>query len=159
MSAIHSLVYQPEPSEHTPPYHYTRVPVECVTLRAGHGIEGDCKAGHKPDRQLNIMSLDHLLALEQEGWRVGPGALGEQIVVRGLDVVALGPGTRLQLGESAVVELTAPRTGCGWLEQIQGKKREDAAERLGMMATVLTGGSVCVGAPVVVLAAEPAERA
>jgi MOSC domain-containing protein YiiM len=157
MATIHSLVYQPEPSVHREPFHYTRIPAQHLALRAGHGIEGDRKAGHNPKRHLNIMSLEHIQALEQEGWHAAPGELGEQIVVRGLDVAALPPGTRIQLGESAVVEVTSLRTGCDWLAQIQGKNPADAAGRLGVMASVVASGSISVGAPVVV-AAQPVEQ-
>ncbi len=151
MSSIHSLVYQPEPSEHTPPYHYNRVPVDCVNLIAGHGIEGDRKAGHHPDRHLNIMSLDDVRSLAQEGWKTEPGQLGEQIVISGLDIASLAPGTRLQFGDSAVIEVVKLRTGCDWLELIQGKKPADAAGRLGVMARVVASGAVCTGAQVVVI--------
>ena len=158
MNTVHSLVYQPGPSEHTPPYRYNRVAANCITLRAGHGIEGDHKAGRNPQRQLNIMSLDHLRALEAEGWQVGPGQLGEQIVLSGVDVAALPPGSRLQLGDSAVVEVHKLRTGCDWLALIQGKNPADAAGRLGVMASVVASGPVCAGAPVaVLLSAEQAE--
>jgi len=151
MSSIHSLVYQPAPSEHTPPYHYNRVPVDCVNLIAGHGIEGDQKAGHNPNRHLNILSLDDVHSLAQEGWQAEPGQLGEQVVVSGLDVASLEPGTRLQFGDSAVIEVVKLRTGCDWLQLIQGKNPEDAARRLGVMARVVASGAVCTGAPVVVL--------
>jgi MOSC domain-containing protein YiiM len=151
MSEVYSLVYQPAPSEHVEPYHYNRVPVQQVTLIAGHGIEGDQKAGHHPDRQLNIMSYEVQQELSAEGFKAAPGELGEQIALRGLDVRTLSEGDRVQLGDTAVVEIVKPRTGCDWFEQIQGRARTDAANRLGVLARVLEGGVVKVGDPVRVL--------
>lgn len=145
MATIASLVYQPARSEQTPPYHYNRVPVEQVILLANHGIEGDYKAGRNPKRQLNIMSSETLLGLSAEGFKTGPGELGEQIVIRGLDVGTLKAGDRLQLGAEAVIEVHTHRTGCEWFELIQGQSRLDTAGRLGVMASVITGGRVAVG--------------
>ena len=159
MSMIHSIVYQPGPSEHTPPYHYNRVPIDCANLIAGHGIEGDYKAGHNPNRHVNIMSLEALRTLAQEGWKVAPGQLGEQITVSGLDVAALPPGTRISLGESAIVEVQKQRTGCEWLAAIQDKNPEEAAGRLGVLVSVVQGGSVCRGGPVSVIETTEQEQA
>jgi MOSC domain-containing protein YiiM len=50
------------------------------------------------------------------------------------------------------VEVVEPRTGCGKFEQHQGKLRQAAAGRLGVMARVLVGGSIQVGDPVRLLA-------
>jgi MOSC domain-containing protein YiiM len=145
MSEVYSLVYQPNPSEHVKPYHYTRVPVEQVKLIAGHGIEGDQKAGHNPNRHLNIMSYEIVQQLKAEGFKAEPGELGEQIIVRGLDVSRLVDGDRIQLGVSAVAEIVKPRTGCDWFEMIQGKSPSLVQNRMGMMARVVESGIVKVG--------------
>ena len=151
MSEIYSLVYQPAPSEQVEPYHYNRVPVQQINLIAGYGIEGDQKAGHNPNRHLNIMSYEITQALKAEGFKAEPGELGEQIIVRGLDVSTLAEGDRIQLGDSAIAEIVKPRTGCDWFEMIQGKSPSLAQNRLGMMARVIESGVVKVGDPVRVL--------
>ena len=148
MSEVYSLVYQPTPSEQVEPYHYTRVSVEQVNLIAGHGIEGDQKAGHNPNRHLNIMSYEIVEGLKSEGFKAEPGELGEQIIVRGLDVSTLAEGDRIQLGASAIAEIVKPRTGCDWFEMIQGKSPSLVQDRMGMMARVIESGIVKVGDPV-----------
>ena len=148
MSEIYSLVYSPEHQQ--PADHYYRVPAQAVELVAGHGIKGDVK-GSQPERGLNIMTFETLQALGTEGFMTQPGQMGEQITLRGLDVNTLAAGTRLQLGDSAVIEIIKPRTGCERFEAIQGKLRSDAANRLGMMTSVVTGGAVSVGDPITVL--------
>jgi MOSC domain-containing protein YiiM len=151
MITIHSLCYQPTLSEDKAPFHYTRIPVNSVNLIAGHGIEGDRKAGHNPKRQLNIMSYETVAILQGEGYKAQPGELGEQIIVNGIDIAALPSGTRLQLGESAVIEVVNARTGCDWFEKIQEKPKANTVGRLGMMATVIENGIVRVGDEVRVL--------
>jgi MOSC domain-containing protein YiiM len=100
------------------------------------------------------MSLATLQALAQEGWQTGPGKMGEQIVIDGIDVAALEPGARLRLGASAVIEVNFLRTPCEWLAQIQDKNHEDAIGRVGVMASVIASGDVWVGDAVAVLPAQ-----
>lgn len=154
MSEIYSIVYQPSPSVHEPPYRYNRVPIEQAKLIVGNGIEGDRKGLGNPNRQLNIMSYETVEALRAEGFKTNPGELGEQIIIKGLDVATLQPGTRLQLGDTAVIEVFKLRTGCDWFQQIQEKPREGVAGRLGILAGVLTEGTIRVGDPVRVLTPE-----
>jgi MOSC domain-containing protein YiiM len=145
MSKIYSLCCKKTPSEQVEPYRYSREPVEQVHLIAGHGIEGDLKAGLHPDRHLNIMSFETLQSLRAEGFNINPGEMGEQVIVSELLIDTLTPGTRLQFGNEAVIEITKPRTGCDWFEKVQGKSPKLAANRMGMMATVIKGGQVKIG--------------
>ncbi|GAB4512729.1 MAG: hypothetical protein OHK0046_12710 [Anaerolineae bacterium] len=144
---IISITYKPvNQKQANPPDHFLRVPVERANLIENHGIEGDRKAGH-PERQINIMSLATLEKLAEEGYKVAPGEMGEQIIVSGLDISALPSGSQLQLGESAVLELVKPRNGCDRFITIQGKTLPGTGE-LGMIARVVAGGEIFVGAPV-----------
>ncbi len=79
--------------------------------------------------------------------------MGEQIVVAGIDPVAMVPGARLKLRD-AVIEVAELRTGCARFEMIQGRPRGDVKGRLGVIAVVVTGGEVAVGDAVEVLPAE-----
>lgn len=146
MSELVSIVYKPQ--EAGPPAEgYTRVPLQQARLVAGHGIEGDAKGG-SGGRQLNIMAAESLQLLAREGFHTAPGQLGEQLILAGMAVDALPAGTRVQIGESACVEVVEPRTGCARFEQYQGKLRQEAAGQLGVMARVLTDGLIRVGDPV-----------
>lgn len=134
-ASIVSLSYQSAARE--------RVTPARVNLIAGHGIEGDRKAGHHPKRHLNIMAHEVVSRLTVDGIAVQPGQLGEQLIVAGIDLAALPNGARLHLGQSAVIEITMPRAGCTRYGQI-----EDAADDeipLGVMARVLAGGMLAVG--------------
>ncbi len=147
MIEVASIVYKPEDATSDPEDHYVRVPLSSAVLVAGHGIEGDRKGGH-PKRQLNLMSLETLQALAEEGFKTMPGQMGEQITLREFDVSILNKGDRLQIGEQACVEIVSHRTGCERFEQIQGKSPLLAAGRLGAMGRVVVGGTIHVGNPV-----------
>ncbi len=155
-AVVTSIVYTPKSFGRKSTDKYDRLAAERVELIANHGIQGDKKAGGNPERHLNIMTRETLDQLAREGFMTAPGQMGEQIVVSGLDMNALNPGDRVQLGESAVVQIVKPRTGCAKFKTVQGHEPAEAVNRLGIMATVIAGGSIGVGDPVRVVVSEPA---
>lgn len=138
-----SIVHTPRGTRGRPQFHYVRAPLEAATLAENVGIEGDAK-GRPGRRQLNVMVAEVVEGLGREGFRTGPGELGEQIVVSGIAAESLTVGSRLRIGK-AVVEVTLPRTGCDRFEAIQGKPKASVTGRLGVMARVVVGGEVRVG--------------
>ena len=154
MGKIVSIVHTPAGVEPRPTDHYARVPVDMATLAAGRGIVTDRK-GTSSRRQLNIMAHETLDQFRAEGYRTGPGQMGEQLVVAGIDIDRLPAGTQLQLGDEVVIEVDKPRTGCDRLQRIQGCTPAMVAGRLGVMARVVTGGTIRVGDDVKVLATHP----
>ena len=147
MAHVVSIVYRPKKTGR-PQGCYERVPADRVRLVEFRGIEGDMKGSKS--RQLNVMLAETLTELGAEGFCVAPGEMGEQIVLAGVDPAALVEGARLKLGE-AVIEVGIARTGCARFEMIQGKSRNTAKGRLGVLARVVTGGEVAVGDAVEVL--------
>lgn len=152
MMTIHSIVYQPERLE--PASYYSRTPLNQAQLVADYGIEGDMKGGKHHERHLNLMSLDMTQTLAGEGYKTAPGQLGEQIQVSGGDIASFTPGTRLQIGSTAVIELTKARTGCDRFAAIQEHPKENTVGRLGMLARVITSGPIQVGDEIKPLATE-----
>ncbi|MEP7217497.1 MAG: MOSC domain-containing protein [Bacteroidota bacterium] len=59
-----------------------------------------------PDRALCIYSIEQILALQEEGHPIFPGAIGENIVTRGIDLSVLEPGNRMRLGDDVEIEIT-----------------------------------------------------
>jgi MOSC domain-containing protein YiiM len=149
MATIHSIVYQPKSGE-DPPDSYNRIPITQVNLIAGHGIEGDRKAGRNPSRNLNLLSLEWLRNLQPRGYKIEPGDFGEQIILSGIAVETLQPGNRLQLGSHACVEITKLRTGCERLESVQNRTI-DGLGPIGAMAKVIQSGTIQVGDQVILL--------
>jgi MOSC domain-containing protein YiiM len=157
MPQLVSIVYTPTHDYVEPADYYLRVPVTNADLVAGHGLRGDRK-GSSPGRGLNVMSAEILADLAGEGFQTGPGQMGEQLVIAGLDFSTLPEGTRLQIGPAggAVIEYLKNRTGCDRFEHIHSRPRESVAGRLGFMARVVTGGRIKVGDPVTVVVTEAA---
>lgn len=138
---------------------------EAITLVPGLGVQGDAHAGatvkHRsrvrrdpsaPNlRQVHLMHAELFDELVGKGFPVWPGELGENITTRGIDLLALATGTRLRLGEQAVVELTGLRNPCSQLDKFQPGLMEAVLEKkpdgtlvrkAGVMAVVVEGGEV-----------------
>lgn len=149
MAKLVSIVYKPK-DQSEPGNSYLRVPIQSAELVEGQGIAGDAKGG-TPGRHLNIMVAENLADLEGAGFDTKPGRMGEQLTVEGLAIESLPQGTRIQIGDSAIIELFEPRTGCATFERHQGLSREQAARKMGAMAEVRTGGRIQLGDEVTVL--------
>jgi MOSC domain-containing protein YiiM len=83
------------------------------------GLEGD---GHfhpqfhgGPSKALLLVSMEDLEALRAEGFPVFPGALGENLTIRGIDFRRLRSGQRFVVG-GAAIELTTLRQPCKTLD-------------------------------------------
>ena len=150
-------------------------PVLWIRLVPGFGVEGDAHAGatvqHRsrkakfPDlenlRQVHLLHEELHDELRARGFPVSPGAMGENVTTRGVDLLALPCGTRLRLGSEAEVELTGLRNPCrqldglreGLMEAVLGRDADGALVRKsGVMAIVTAGGEVRARDPIEILA-------
>jgi len=80
------------------------------------GVEGDAHRDLEhhggPDRAVCLFSLEQIRALQAEGHPVGPGALGENVTLEGIDWTRIAPGIRLRLGQQLVLEITRYTSPC-----------------------------------------------
>ncbi|MBR0800957.1 hypothetical protein JQ615_36920 [Bradyrhizobium jicamae] len=71
-----------------------------------------------------VIPSELLEALRVEGYELGPGDLGENVLTAGLDLEILPLGTILKLGGQATIELTGLRTPCVLDKFRRGLKRK-----------------------------------
>ncbi|MBK9125653.1 MAG: hypothetical protein IPM16_21360 [Chloroflexi bacterium] len=132
--------------------HAEPVRLHAADLRADHGIVGDEKAGRSPKRNLNVIAAEIHAHLLVDGQPALPGELGEQIILRGLDLSRLPRGAHIAIGPDVVIEITVPRTGCTTTRGVDGPANVHPDQWLGVMARVVRGGRVWVGDSIRVLA-------
>lgn len=86
-----------------------------------NGIQGDICAHPKihggPKQALLIITNEGLEELKQAGYRLYPGALGENITTQGLDRRSVRLGQRYQIGE-VIVQITKMRQPCKTLKPL-----------------------------------------
>jgi len=144
MPTIASITYRPKDSATpVPAVGFLRVPLAEAALTEGLGIDGDFNA--QPQRNLNVMDRLTLRELGAQGLPTFPGALGENIVLDGIDLRTLPAGTRLRLGAHAVIAITALRAGCDKLHRIDERMPGQTVGRIGVMAQVVQAGQIRVG--------------
>lgn len=164
-----------------PAHAFSKPLVPAIRLLAGLGVEGDAHCGvtvkHRsrvaqdptqPNlRQLHLIHAELFEELADAGFRVAPGAMGENVTTRGIDLLGLPRGARLHLGATAVAEVTGLRNPCRQLDAFQpglmaATLGRDAAgglvRKAGVMAVVLAGGEVAPGDPVAVELPPPPHR-
>ena len=147
---------------------FSKYAEDSLTLVKGLGVAGDAHSGatvkhrsrvardaSQPNlRQVHLLHAELFDELIAGGFAVWPGDLGENLTTRGIDLLAQATGTRLYLGDSAVIELTGLRNPCSQLDKFQrgltaAVLDRDAAGKLvrkaGVMAVVLEGGEVRPG--------------
>lgn len=149
-------------------HRFSKDTVASLTLIAGIGVEGDAHAGrlvqhlsrmakapNTPNlRQVHLIHAELLDELAGKGFAVRPGALGENVTTRGIDLLGLSRGTRLRLGAEALVEITGLRNPCKQINALADGLMEATLDRApdgslirkcGVMAVVVTGGEVHAG--------------
>lgn len=151
-----------------PGHHFSKTPSLGIHLLTGLGVTGDAHMGatvkHRsrvrkdptqPNlRQVHLIHAELFDELRTKGFAVKPGELGENVTTSGIDLLALPAGTRLHLGESAVVEITGLRNPCTQIDDFQqglmaATLDRDAAGNLvrkaGIMSVVIRDGDVRPG--------------
>jgi MOSC domain-containing protein YiiM len=150
-----------------------------ITLVAGQGVQGDCHAGKtlqktssnsssEPNlRQVHLLNYELFTSLASDGFKIQPGELGENITTSGVDLLSLPSGSYLYFGsgdEGPVVQVTGlrnPGPGVekfqkGLLDRVKYKVEGKTVRRLGVMGTVVRGGTINSGD--VIRVVEPEEK-
>jgi hypothetical protein len=138
---------------------------ERIRLLKGLGVEGDAHLGKtvqhrsrvvvdptQPNlRQVHLIHAELFEEVQSMGFQVSPGQMGENITTRGINLLALPTGTRLHIGDMAVIEVTGLRNPCNQINQFQSglltavlgrDEHGKLIRKAGIMGIVLTSGEV-----------------
>jgi MOSC domain-containing protein YiiM len=163
-------------------HHFSKTNSLSIRLLKGLGVDGDAHMGEtvkhrsraakdptQPNlRQVHLLHEELFDELRGKNFTLRPGEMGENVTTRGIDLLGLPAGTRLRLGETALVEVTGLRNPCVQIDRFQqglmaATLDRDAGGNLvrkaGVMGIVLAGGDVRPGDAIIVeLPAEPHRR-
>jgi MOSC domain-containing protein len=149
-------------------HRFSKQPAMWIRLLAGLGVEGDAHLGttvqHRsrvardatqPNlRQVHLLHRELLQELQAQGFVIGPGAIGENILTDGVDLLRLPAGTVLRIGATAALRVTGLRNPCVQLDRFKPGLMAATLDRdavgglvrkAGVMAVVVTGGEVQPG--------------
>jgi hypothetical protein len=162
------LAFRVESVASSASHSFSKRPGPAITLLKGLGVLGDAHCGAfdqhlwrgEPDappnlRQVHLFAGETMDRLRAEGFALAPGAIGENLLTRGVDLLALPLGTRLMFQGGAEVRLTGRRTPCRKVERLgKGLMKVLSGPRAGpwglnaiagVMAVIVEGGMVTVG--------------
>lgn len=150
-----------------PTHDFSKLTRDRIRLLAGLGVEGDAHLGRtvqhrsrvardptRPNlRQVHLIHGELHDELAARGFTITPGAMGENITTRGVELLGLPAGARLILGERAIVEVTGLRNPCvqldgfrpGLMAAVLDRDEDGLVRKAGVMAVVLAGGDVAAG--------------
>ncbi len=119
-------------------------------LMPGFGLQDDAHAGPW-HRQVSLLALESIDKMREKGLDVNPGDFAENITTKGLILNALPVGTRLQVGESVLLEVTQIGKECHDRCAIYYQAGDCVMPREGIFAEVLQGGRVKKGDTITVV--------
>ena len=122
-----------------------------------NGIEGDFnryrqeKCHGRLDRALLLMPLEMLAQLNNEGWPIQPGDIGENITTEGIPYFDFSPNKKYKIGEIEI-KISEQCTPCGNLKILRYVGKEKWSEfkkvmngRRGWYAAVTKEGRISPG--------------
>jgi MOSC domain-containing protein YiiM len=115
----------------------------CMVL-VEHGLADDAHAGDW-HRQVSLLAVESIDKMRGMGLDVGPGDFAENLTTRGIDLVSIPVGTRLEVGAETVLEITQIGKECHQRCAIYYQAGDCVMPKEGVFARVLEGGRVEVG--------------
>jgi len=115
-----------------------------------YGLSGDAHAGPW-HRQISFLASESIESAKRNGLDVTFGDFAENIATEGISWTRLPVGTRVRLGERALVEITQIGKTCHNKCAVFYRAGDCIMPREGVFARVLEGGTIRTGDPVAVL--------
>ncbi|GMQ79921.1 MAG: MOSC domain-containing protein [Thermodesulfobacteriota bacterium] len=106
-----------------------------------HGLENDAHAGDR-HRQVSLLAIESIAKIRDKGIDVYPGDFAENITTEGIRLWELLVGTRMKLGEEALVEVTQIGKECHDRCAIYHQVGDCVMPREGIFVKVLKGGTI-----------------
>ncbi|MBC7229998.1 MAG: MOSC domain-containing protein [Actinobacteria bacterium] len=125
--------------------HVQKQAVDRVVLVPDKGIEGDAHYGFG-HRQVSLLADESVDKMREKGVKdLKPGAFGENLLTRGIDLLSLQIGDRLRVGDMVVLEVSQVGKECVDRCAIYYAAGDCIMPREGIFARVIEGGAVVPG--------------
>ena len=124
--------------------------VKSAKLIENWGIEGDIHAGNW-HRQVSFLAFESIAKMQEKGLQnLRPGAFAENITTEFLELPKLEIGTRIKIGNEAILEITQIGKECHNKCAIYYKVGDCVMPREGIFARVIHGGGIIVSDEIVI---------
>ena len=126
-------------------------------LRRNWGLVGDAHVGLSR-RQVSLLGIENIKKFitrlanlehcKSVKFKISPGDFAENITTEGFDLNGLRIGTKLKLGNRAVIEITQRGKECHTKCEIRKLVGNCIMPKEGLFAIVISGGKIKVGDPI-----------
>lgn len=120
-------------------------PLTNITVRENHGFEGDAHASEATHRQVSLLAAESIDKMRRLGLELDHGDFAENITTQGISLTALPIGTRLTVGDEAVLEITQIGKECHTRCAIYRQAGTCIMPEEGVFARVIKGGNLRPG--------------
>ena len=124
-----------------------KVTVDEAFLIKEHGLKGDAHAGTW-HRQVSFLASEEIDKAREKGLEVTFGDFAENIATTGVDWKNIPVGSRIRLGQNALVEITQIGKECHNRCAIYYKAGDCIMPREGVFGRVLEEGKIRCGDPI-----------
>ncbi len=126
-------------------------PVDEAIINENSGIEGDAHASSTWHRQVSLLALESIKKMQAMGLDVKPGDFAENITTEGLDLLSLPIGTKMNIGDKVIGEVSQIGKECHSRCAIYYQAGDCVMPKEGIFIKILKGGSIKVGDNIEVL--------
>jgi len=120
-------------------------PVPEITIKEGYGVEGDAHADCATHRQVSLLAIESIDKMRAKGFELKPGDFAENITTRGIELTKLPIGTRLEVGDNILLEMTQIGKECHASCEIRKLVGDCIMPREGVFTKVIRGGKAKAG--------------
>ncbi|MFC1787522.1 MOSC domain-containing protein [Halobacteriota archaeon] len=114
-------------------------------FKEGYGLLDDAHANPDTHRQVSLLAIESIDKMKKLGLDLKPGDFAENLTTKGIDLTSLKPGTRINIGDKVILEITQIgkecHSGCAIFKQV-GKC---IMPEEGIFGKVIRGGLVKAG--------------
>ena len=109
------------------------------------GLQDDAHADSSTHRQISLLAMESIKKMQDMGLKVSEGDFAENITTEDIDLLSLPLGSRIQLGNEALVEISQHGKECHAPCAIYRQAGTCIMPEEGIFAKVLQGGNIKAG--------------
>ncbi|MDG3547442.1 MOSC domain-containing protein [Methanobacterium formicicum] len=130
----------------TSPQKQTRkINIQEGVVKENHGLMGDAHSSSLTHRQVSLLAQESIDKMKDLGLDVHPGDFAENITTIGIELVTIPLGSRIQVGNETILEVTQIGKKCHNRCAIYQQAGDCIMPREGIFARAITGGKVKTG--------------
>ncbi len=133
----------------------SKVAITCGIFEIDHGLVGDAHAGLDRVREVSLLAVESIERFNQQGHSFKPGDFAENITTAGVKLTGLPIGSRIEIGEGVIFEVTQIGKKCHTKCAIYQEAGKCIMPKEGIFARVISGGEVKPGDKIELLNDQP----